>query len=88
MHKAGHTYCIYATFKNGLAYEFIEGDTLTAESVIIPEVYELVSTRMAEMHLLKIDSNDLNKKSVIWDKTEKFLELIPKHFEDPIKQQK
>lgn len=89
LHKAGHTHSMYATFNNGLAYEFLEGDTLTIESVRQLEIYQLVATRMAEMHLLRpkfTDSND--PESIIWKKTEKYMNLMPKKFEDDRKQLK
>lgn len=88
MHKAGHTHSIYATFNNGLAYEFIEGDTLTVDTVRKPEVYELVAKRMAEMHLLWPNTDQNRSLPVIWQKTEKFMQLMPKKFDDPEKQKK
>ena len=89
MHEAGHTHSIYATFNNGLAYEFIEGDTLTTETVRNPIVYELVARRMAEMHLLKPTSSNLShNEPVIWKKAEKFMRIMPKNFDDPDKQAK
>jgi ethanolamine kinase len=87
LHKAGHTHSIYATFNNGLAYEFVEGETLTIETVRKIEVYKLVAKRMAEMHLLQPTSSDINHdKPIIWQKTEKFMRLMPKYFSDANKQ--
>ncbi|KAJ8668303.1 hypothetical protein QAD02_009966 [Eretmocerus hayati] len=89
LHNAGHTHSIYATFENGLAYEYVEGDTLDTRSVRKPEVYTLVAKRLAEMHLLRPFTSDFgHNESVIWQKTEKFMRLMPKCFSDIDKQKK
>ncbi|XP_014212570.1 ethanolamine kinase 1 [Copidosoma floridanum] len=88
LHKAGHTHSIYATFDNGLAYEFIEGDTLTVDTVRKPEIYKLVAQRMAEMHLLQSSTDQNQSEPIIWRKTEKFMQLMPKSFDDPEKRKK
>lgn len=85
MYKAGYTHSLYATFNNGLAYQFIQGDILTVENVRQPEVYWLVAKRMAQMHRLKPDLPDTSKEPVIWEKTEKFMNIMPKEFNDPEK---
>lgn len=86
LNKAGFTHSIYATFNNGLAYQFIEGTTLTTETVRNPNVYTLIAKRMAQMHKLKPDSNDISKEACIWGKVEKFMEIMPKEFSDDSKQ--
>ncbi|XP_046824053.1 ethanolamine kinase 1 isoform X1 [Vespa crabro] len=86
LHKAGFTHSIYATFNNGFAYQFLEGDILTTETVRQPEIYRLVAKRMAEMHLLEPNHCEISKDPIIWNKTEKFMELMPKKFSDPCKQ--
>ncbi|XP_043498263.1 ethanolamine kinase 1 [Polistes fuscatus] len=88
LHKAGYTHSIYATFNNGLAYQFLEGDILTTETVRQPEIYKLVAKRMAEMHILQPDYCDISKEPIIWNKTEQFMKLMPKEFSDPSKQLK
>ncbi|XP_012280009.1 ethanolamine kinase isoform X2 [Orussus abietinus] len=88
LNKAGYTHSIYATFNNGLAYQFIEGDTLTTETIRQPEVYWLVAKRMAQMHRLTPNHPEMSKSPVIWNKTEKFMQIMPKKFSDPIKQAK
>lgn len=87
LHKAGHTHSLYATFNNGLAYEFLRGDILTIETVRQPVIYALVAKQMAKMHKLKLDDYpEIDKEPMIWKKTQKFMELMPKVFEDPDKQ--
>lgn len=88
LHKAGYTHCIYATFNNGLAYQFLDGDTLTVDNVREPKVYTLVAERMAQMHLLNPSDPEISREPIIWWKTEKFLDLMPKEFPDPDKQER
>ncbi|XP_078046171.1 ethanolamine kinase 1 [Augochlora pura] len=86
LNKAGFTHSIYATFNNGLAYQFIEGVTLTTETVRKPDVYILIAKRMAQMHKLKPDSDEIPKEACIWSKLEKFMDIMPKQFSDDAKQ--
>ncbi|KAL2725660.1 ethanolamine kinase 1 isoform X1 [Vespula squamosa] len=86
LHKAGLTHSIYATFNNGFAYEFLEGEILSIETVRRPEIYKLVAKRMAEMHLIEPNHHEISKEPIIWNKSEKFMELMPKKFSNPSKQ--
>lgn len=86
LNKAGFTHSIYATFNNGLAYQFIEGNILTIETVRDPKIYILIAKRMAQMHKLKPEDVEISKEACIWNKLEKFMEIMPKKFLDDIKQ--
>lgn len=86
LNKAGFTHSIYATFNNGLAYQFIEGNILTIETVRNSDIYVLVAKRMAQMHRLKPDDIEMPKNACIWKKLEKFMEIMPKEFLDVTKQ--
>ncbi|XP_076618895.1 ethanolamine kinase 1 isoform X2 [Colletes latitarsis] len=86
LNKAGFTHSIYATFNNGLAYQFIEGTTLTTEMVRNPDVYTLIAKKMAQMHKLKPNDAEIPKEACIWNKIEKFMEIMPKEFFDELKQ--
>ncbi|XP_051169098.1 ethanolamine kinase [Leptopilina boulardi] len=88
LNKAGYTHSIYATFNNGLAYEFIEGETLTIKTVRDPIVYQLIARRMAQMHRLKPIHSEMSQKPFIWPKTEAFLSFVPKAFANCEKQLK
>ncbi|KYN39407.1 Ethanolamine kinase 1 [Trachymyrmex septentrionalis] len=88
LNKAGYTHCIYATFNNGFAYEFLEGETLTTETVKNPKVYPLIAKRMAEMHNLESENESISKDAFIWEKIKKFMQIIPKRFSDSLKQAK
>lgn len=71
---------LYATFQNGLAYKYVPGCTLTYETVTNPEIYRLVATRMAKLH--KTQQELAEKKPCIWDKLQKFFDLVPNKFTD------
>lgn len=88
LNKVGYTHCIYATFNNGFAYEFLEGETLTTETVKNPKVYPLIAKRMAEMHSLEFENESVSKEAFIWEKMKKFMQIMPKRFSDPLKQAK
>lgn len=88
MHDAKYTHSLYATFANGLAYEFLPGDILTVDSVRSPPIYKLVSKRLAQMHKLKPVHPEINSEPFIWDKTEKFMAIMPRSLSDPDKQAK
>ncbi|KAK2579824.1 hypothetical protein KPH14_007510 [Odynerus spinipes] len=86
LYQAGYAHSLYATFNNGLAYEFLEGVTLTPETVRQPEIYTLIAKRMAQMHLLAPNHDEMSKDPVVWSKIEQFMKLMPKEFSDPDKQ--
>lgn len=86
LNKAGYTHCIYATFNNGFAYQFLEGETLTTETVRDPDVFPLIARRMAEMHNLMPESE--SGEPFIWSATKRFMQIMPRRFSDPLKQSK
>ncbi|XP_066592107.1 ethanolamine kinase 1 [Prorops nasuta] len=86
LNKVGFTHSIYATFNNGFAYEFLEGETLTVDTVRNVEIHCLIAKRMAQMHNLKPTHLEEFQESVIWGKAENFMSLMPKCFSDASKQ--
>ncbi|CAH0628927.1 unnamed protein product [Chrysodeixis includens] len=76
---------IYATFENGLAYQYYPGKTLDTSSVIHETIWPLVATQMARMHKVEL-SKDVPKEPFIWNKIEKFLDLLPDPYTSEIKQ--
>ncbi|XP_022919558.2 ethanolamine kinase-like [Onthophagus taurus] len=79
---------LYATFHNGLAYQFVPGTTLSSKTVIKPEIYKLVARRMARMHKVKNGINQKNCTPSLWNKMQRFLDLVPHDFTDPRKQKR
>lgn len=91
LHTYGFAPSLFATFKNGLAYEYVPGVTLTPQSVIQPEIWKMIARRMAEMHKVSTCNNNNNntveekKTPMLWEKTQQMLKLVPDHFSDPEK---
>ncbi|XP_016998602.2 ethanolamine kinase [Drosophila takahashii] len=86
LHTYGLAPSLYATFKNGLVYEYVPGTTLNTDSVLCPEIWPLVARRMAEMHR-KVRKHGESSATVkpmpmIWKKTQSFLDLVPERFSD------
>ncbi|RZC36210.1 ethanolamine kinase 2, partial [Asbolus verrucosus] len=79
--KIGLAPDLYATFQNGLAYQFVPGCTLTDATVKQPEVYKLIATRMAKLHKVQVPG-EKNPEPFIWDKLQSFLNLVPDNFSD------
>ncbi|XP_013097744.2 ethanolamine kinase [Stomoxys calcitrans] len=86
LHRYGFAPTLYATFKNGLVYDFVPGVTLNTESVHLPEVWALVAQRMADMHrLVKPDwsrNADAKPVAMLWKKSQSFFDLVPERFSD------
>ncbi|XP_022114554.2 ethanolamine kinase [Pieris rapae] len=76
---------IYGVFKNGLAYEYYPGVTLTVDSVTDIKIAALVAKQMAKMHKVELNT-DIKKEPMVWDKIDQFLCLVPEPFTDPTKQ--
>ncbi|XP_044761915.1 ethanolamine kinase 1 isoform X2 [Coccinella septempunctata] len=55
LHQYGLAPSLYATFENGLVYEFIPGRTLSYEDVSNPKIYKMIAKEMAKMHKQFVD---------------------------------
>ncbi|XP_065363010.1 ethanolamine kinase [Calliphora vicina] len=92
LHSYGFAPSLYATFKNGLVYDFVPGVTLNPESVLRPEVWSLVAQRMADMHRLVKPNWDHGATTkpvpMLWKKTQSFFDLVPVKFTDANKQKR
>ncbi|KAG8226117.1 hypothetical protein J437_LFUL006747 [Ladona fulva] len=98
MHEAGYAPRLYATFENGLVYEFIPGVVLTTETVKSPFVYPLVARMLAQMHCLELTKPPSEKNGMVenghggqrepflWKKAASFMELVPVAFQESEKQ--
>jgi len=91
LHKNGCGAQLYAIFKNGIAYEYQSGSTLTVQSICDPEVFPALAKAIAKMHSVKEDldknsSASIEKKPCLWDLLRKFQILVPDGFpNDPEK---
>lgn len=88
LHEHGLAPQLYATFRNGLVYEFVPGVTLNTESVYEPQIWPLVAKNMARMHKLPLSAEESAKEPMLKTKTLKFLALIPETFSDPAKHER
>lgn len=88
LHQHGLAPELYATFKNGLVYEFVPGETINTKTVCDPKIWRLVAINMARMHKLPLTAEEASKEPMLKTKTIRFLELIPDTFSDPGKHQR
>ncbi|XP_058127024.1 ethanolamine kinase [Anopheles ziemanni] len=90
LHRYGYAPALYATFTNGLAYEYVPGVTLTTSTCRHERIWPLVARRMAQMHKVSEQSGTgANPVApALPAKTEQFLQLIPSTFSDPIKNER
>lgn len=81
---------LYATFNNGLVYEFVPGSTLNSTLVYDSNIWPLVARNMAKMHKLPkhLIPCDENAEPMLKTKSLKFLNLIPEKFTDPKKDER
>lgn len=89
LNRFGFAPKLYATFENGLVYEYVPGKTLTTQTVAAPTVWPLVARQMARMH--RIDVALVGTGSTepeLESKLNQFMDLVPKTFRDPQKQKR
>ena len=73
---------LYAQFGNGLAYEFLPGETLTIESVKSAEIFPKVAETMAKMHKSVDLGSEVPREPCMWKKLRMFLQQYPKELSD------
>ncbi|XP_071501255.1 ethanolamine kinase 1-like [Diadema antillarum] len=86
LYRAGCGPKLYASFQNGICYEFVPGTTLDPDTVRDPTIYPLVAKEMAKMHCIKPSEGDV-PAAEIFPKMRHFISLHPARFEDPKKQE-
>lgn len=75
---------LYATFENGLAYQFVPGRTADVNSIRERHIYSLVAKRMAQLH--KAGYLEGHRRTpIIWETFQKFLDILPDEFSDETK---
>ncbi|XP_044261990.1 ethanolamine kinase 2 [Tribolium madens] len=78
---------LYATFENGLAYQFVPGCTLTPTTVKEPKIAHLVATQMGKLHKVQVPDIS-NPQPFLWTKIRNFLDLVPEQFSDITKNER
>lgn len=86
LHKYGFAPKLFATFNNGLAYEYTVGKPLSKSDVYDEEIWRKIAQRMAEMH--RDIECDALKQPVLWNKFNKLFDLVPSKYSNPVKQQR
>jgi ethanolamine kinase len=88
LHKHGLAPELYATFRNGLCYEYVPGSTLNPTNIYEPKIWRLVASHMARMHKLPLTVEQKGEEPMLKTKTLQFLDLIPEKFSDPVKHER
>lgn len=92
LHDHGLAPKLYATFNNGLVYEFVPGCTLKYQNLQDATIWRLVAQNMARMHKLPISlcgAGDASQvEPMLRTKSLKFLDLVPDRFTDPVKDER
>ena len=76
---------LYASFSNGLAYEYLPGEVLTVETCFKENIYKKVAEKMAQFHLQydrvkdQLPTDDITsfEKTILWEKLKNFVEFCP-----------
>uniref|UniRef100_A0AAG5DNQ5 ethanolamine kinase n=1 Tax=Anopheles atroparvus TaxID=41427 RepID=A0AAG5DNQ5_ANOAO len=84
LHRHGHASALYATFTNGLAYQYVPGVTLTTNTCRHEHIWPLVARRMAQMHKVRENTTiGFNTSApALPAKIDQFLKLVPSRFSD------
>lgn len=81
LNKFGFAPRIYATFRNGITYEYIPGVILNTQSVFESKIWRLMAQKMAQLHKVPIEMN--GKEPMLRRVGKKYLDLIPDGYSKP-----
>jgi ethanolamine kinase len=77
---------LYAIFRNGIAYQYVSGSTLTVDTIHDSNVFPAVAAACAKMHSIedRLDKEQMSctKEACIWTLLKKFHNLSPESFPD------
>ncbi|KAK0068472.1 ethanolamine kinase 1 [Biomphalaria pfeifferi] len=76
---------LYCTFNNGMAYGFFPGVPLDVETVREPKIQRLIAKELVKIHKIKGPSQ-VPLKSKYKERVLSWLDALPSHYEDPLKQ--
>lgn len=86
MFESGLCAPLYCAFKNGLCYGFSSGEVLDRKMVRDPAISCLIAQRLAKMHSIK--RNGFVAQPSLFPVLNKYLNLVPASFADPIKDER
>jgi ethanolamine kinase len=89
LHALGYGPALYASFSNGLAYQYLPGEILTAETCLNENIYVKVAEKMAQFHLQfdnvkeKLTTKERHSfgQSILWTKLINFVDFCPEKYE-------
>ena len=70
-HKLGQGSKLFATFTNGICYQFLHGEVVSQDNVFLPAVSRAVARGMAQLHTVPIRSS----QPVMWERLEQFIRV-------------
>ena len=87
LHNAGIGPPLYYQLKNGLCYGFVPGRQLDVMELQDATMMRGIIRAMVKLHLLELPSQFLKQEPVLWERTDKWLSMVPERYDDPEKQQ-
>ncbi|CAA9995439.1 unnamed protein product [Nesidiocoris tenuis] len=87
LHREGYAPRFYATFNNGIAYEFVPGVILDETTCKDQSVFPLVAAMLARFHAIPVDEEEKNNP-VLWTRLRKYFSLIPQQYTSEIKRKR
>jgi len=73
---------LYATFNNGICYEYLHGDLVSQDTVYLSDVYKSVARGMAQLHSVPIDTCGDTCPPVMWDRLNQFQNVCNPDYSD------
>lgn len=82
LHSFGFAPKLFATFDNGIAYDYCPGDQVSRSSIYEEKIWRGVAKRLAEMHRDVKKDDNLNQEPFCWTKMRQFFDLLPDKFDN------
>lgn len=80
LHSYGFGTELFATFNNGIAYEFSPGEQVNVTSIREDAVWRAVAKKMGELHRDVRKDDQAHVEAFCWTKIREFFALIPDRF--------
>ncbi len=85
LHQAGMSPPLYYELKNGLCYGFVQGRFLSVDEMAEEGTMKKVARQLARLHAVPVPSSMQKRQPHIWEKLEKWIEIVPREFDEPEK---
>lgn len=77
---------VYGIFGNGMCYEYVPGETLTADMAKDPHVTTLIIQKLVQLHCIDREQGNLPEIS-LFDKMDSMLRWVPKQYANSVTQE-